>query len=189
MPYTIKEVNREYFQRSMFFLYPVLKIPSSVSIKPTCTYLSWENKYDVTDKRLICLFPKIDIEQPMKALHEKKYLLGNSRYENMYMLEDGSIVYVFNLDNIAKDWDHLLEGRYSKLSAYVRLAINDYFRANLKTAGYMDSYLNPDKYYDIYAKLLGVDPDLLREGIELLSKPDMGKEHLTLTYVNSEMSI
>ena len=189
MPYTIKEVNREYFQRSMFFLYPVLKIPPTVSIKPTCTYLSWENKYDVSDQKLICLFPRIDIEEPMKAMHEKKYLLGNSRYENMYTLEDGSIVYVFNLDNVAKDWNNLLEGKYSKLSAYVRLAINDYFRAKLKTAGYMDSYLNPDKYYDIYAKLLGVDADLLKEGVELLSKPDISREHLTLAYVNSEMSI
>ena len=187
MPYTITEINRKYFQRSMFFLYPVLKIPSTIGIKPTCTYMSWEDKYDVSDYRLICLFPKIDIEKPMNAMHEKKYLLGNSRYESMYPLENGDVIYVFNLENVSKDWNHLLEGRYSKMSAYVRLGINDYFRANMKTAAYMNSYLNPDKYYEIYSKLLGVDVDLLKDGVELLSKPDITKEHLVA--VNSKISI
>lgn len=187
MPYTIKEINKNYFQRSMFFLYPVLKIPPSVSIKPTCTYLSWEGKYDVSDHRLICLFPKIDHTQSMKAFHEKKHLLGNSRYETMHVLENEDVIYVFNLQNLSKDWGYLLEGKYSKLSAYIKLAVNDYFRANLKTAAYMDSYLNPSNYYEVYAKLLGVDADLLKEGVELLGKPDIGKEHLI--YVSSKISI
>lgn len=189
MPYTISEVNREYFQRSMFFLYPVLKIPSNASIKPTCTYLSWEGKYDVSDHRLICLFPKIESTSPIKALHEKKYLLGNSRYETMHVLEDERVVYVFNLENISKDWDRLLEGGYSKLSTYVRLSVNDYFRNTPKTAAYMDSYLNPSKYYDVYSKLLGVSVDLLKEGVELLSRPDITKEHLSVLHVNTEISI
>lgn len=189
MPYTIKEINREYFQRSMFFLYPILKVPPTASIKPKCTYLSWEGKYDVSDYRLICLFSKMDVEHPVKALHEKKYLLGNSRYETMYTVEDDGIVYVFNLENVSKDWDHLLDGSYSKISSYTKLCINDYFRTNTKTGGYMDSYLNPSKYYDIYSKLLDVDSDLLKDGVELLSKPDMVKEHLTLVNINSEISI
>lgn len=189
MPYSIKEINRDYFQRSMFFLYPVLKIPSTVNIKPICTYMSWENKYDVSDHRLICLFPKIDITEPLKAAHEKRYLLGNSRYEHMELLDDGRVIYVFNFENLQKDWNHLLEGRYSKLSAYVKLAINDYFRINSRTAAYMDSYLNPGNYYDAYSKLLGVDIELLKEGVELLSKPDISKEHLSAAVVNTKISI
>lgn len=189
MPYNIKEINREYFQRSMFFLYPVLKIPPHVNIKPTCTYLSWEGKYDVSDYRLICLFPKMDLTEPMKAANEKKYLLGNSRYETMEVLEDGRVIYVFNLENVHKDWNNLLEGKYSKMSAYVKLAINDFFRGNSKTLAYMDSYINPGNYYEAYGSMLGIETEILKEGVELLSKPDMSREHLLITHVTSELSV
>lgn len=189
MPYNIKGINREYFQRSMFFLYPVLKIPSHVNIKPICTYLSWEDKYDVSDCRLICLFPKMDLTEPMKAANEKKYLLGNSRYETMEELEDGRVIYVFNLENLQKDWNYLLEGKYSKMSAYVKLAINDFFRTNSKTLAYMDSYINPSNYYETYAKMLDIETEVLKEGVELLSKPDMSREHFSITRVKSELSV
>lgn len=189
MPYNIKGINREYFQRSMFFLYPVLKIPSHVNIKPICTYLSWEDKYDVSDYRLICLFPKMDLTEPMKAANEKKYLLGNSRYETMEELEDGRVIYVFNLENLQKDWNYLLEGKYSKMSAYVKLAINDFFRTNSKTLAYMDSYINPSNYYETYAKMLDIGTEVLKEGVELLSKPDMSREHFSITRVKSELSV
>lgn len=189
MPYNIKGINHEYFQRSMFFLYPVLKIPSHVNIKPICTYLSWEDKYDVSDYRLICLFPKMDLTEPMKAANEKKYLLGNSRYETMEELEDGRVIYVFNLENLQKDWNYLLEGKYSKMSAYVKLAINDFFRTNSKTLAYMDSYINPSNYYETYAKMLDIETEVLKEGVELLSKPDMSREHFSITRVKSELSV
>ena len=187
MPYTIKEVNRRYFQRSTFFLYPGLKVPTHVEIKPLSTFLSWENKYDLSDRRLICLFPTI--ESQLQKIHEKKYLLNNARFEDFIELSDDKCLYVFNFDNLSKDWDCVVHGQYSKMSTHMRILIGDFFKNEQKSQGYMDSYINPDKYYDQYSKLLDVEQDLLKEGVELLSPPNLDKEHLLNKYINFEVSL
>ena len=187
MPHTIKEVNRRYFQRSTFFLYPGLKIPPHVEIKPLSTFLSWENKYDVTDRRLICLFPPI--EGGLKKIHEKKFFLNNSRFEDFIELPEDKSLYIFNFDNLSKDWDCVVHGEYSKMSTHMKICISDFFRTEPKSAAYMDSYLNPATYYDQYSKLLDVEIDLLKEGVELLSAPDLNKEYLLNKYINLEVSM
>lgn len=187
MPYTIKEVNRRYFQRSTFFLYPGIKVPPHVEFKPLSTFLSWEDKYDVSDRRFICLFSMI--EGDLKKIHEKKYLLNNSRFEDFIELPDDKCLYIFNFDNLSKDWDCVVHGHYSKVSTYLKICIGDFFRSDQKSAAYMDSYVNPDKYYDQYSKLLDVELDLLKEGVELLSAPNLDKEHLLNKYINFEVSL
>ena len=187
MPHSIKEVNRRYFQRSMFFLYPGLRVPPHVQFKPVSTYLSWENKYDVSDRRLICLFPETQSE--LQKIHEKKHLLNNSRFEDFIELSDDKCIYVFNFDNLSKDWDCVVHGKYSKMSTHMKICIGDFFRADPKSLGYMDSYLNPASYYDQYAKILDVEQDILKEGVELLSLPDLGKEHLLNEHINFEVSL
>lgn len=188
MVHSIKQINKEYFQKSMFFLYPMLKVPPSVEVKPECTYMSWEDKYDVDDKRLICLFPEIG-SSSMRKYHEKKYLIENRRYETMHPVEGGKTIYVFDFSNLSKDWTNLIAGNYSKLSTSVKLSVTDFFRMNPKTAAFMDSYIRPEKYYEVYAKLLNVDVELLKEGVELLGKPDMSREKLLSSQVNLEMSV
>jgi len=41
---------------------------------------------------------------------------------------------------------------------------------------YMDSFLFPEKYFNIYSELLGVNEEVLMEVGELCTKPDMEKE-------------
>ena len=43
---------------------------------------------------------------------------------------------------------------------------------------YVDSYLFSEKYFSLYADLLGVDENLLKEVGELCSPPDLEKENL-----------
>ena len=40
----------------------------------------------------------------------------------------------------------------------------------------MESYLFPEKYYDVYSDILNVPISLLAETIELCDKPDLDKE-------------
>jgi hypothetical protein len=43
---------------------------------------------------------------------------------------------------------------------------------------YIESFLNPPEYHDVYAKSLNVSIDLIREVYEICSKPDIFKETL-----------
>ena len=45
---------------------------------------------------------------------------------------------------------------------------------------YMHSYLIPEKYFNNYADLLGVDTDMIIKVGELCTKPDLDKETLIL---------
>jgi hypothetical protein len=44
----------------------------------------------------------------------------------------------------------------------------------------MQSYLLPEKYYDNYSEILGVDIETLKNVTELCDKPNLNKENLIL---------
>jgi hypothetical protein len=44
----------------------------------------------------------------------------------------------------------------------------------------MDSYLNPEKYYEVYAKLLGIEPSVIKAVGELCDPCDIEKETLKI---------
>jgi hypothetical protein len=64
--------------------------------------------------------------------------------------------------------------------------IRDHFNKNSSTHVYVDSYMFPEKYFSLYANLLGVNEELLREVGELCSKPDLEKENLMAEVINLE---
>ena len=51
---------------------------------------------------------------------------------------------------------------------------------------YVHSFLYPNKWYERYAELLGVEPNLLKEVGELCDKPDFDKETLLIQVANLE---
>ena len=95
-------------------------------------------------------------------------------------------IYVFDFEVYQNDWFHFLTGKYSKLSTMIKKAIKTYYGELSSEYKYIDSYLYPEKYYEVYAKLLDVDvKDLKRIG-ELCDSWDMDKETLKIPVENLE---
>lgn len=173
--YKIKDLNRKYFQKSTFFLYPLLKIPKSII--PVVTYLYWDG-YSSEDSVLICRYKPFGTDIEKKT--EKDHLIGHSLYKDYYPLEDGTLVYIFTLKDIESVVEMFLRGEYSKFASAAKERILAFYKPETPTRGYMKTYLYPEYYYDLYSKFLNVSEDLLKETVELIDPPNLEKERLTL---------
>jgi hypothetical protein len=85
-------------------------------------------------------------------------------------------IYVFDFSSYASDWDHLIAGRYSKMSLKTKQTVLDYFERYSGNYIYMHSFLFPNKWFKRYAEILDVPEELLIEVGELCDKPDWKKE-------------
>jgi hypothetical protein len=94
-------------------------------------------------------------------------------------MEDQEI-YVFDFSSYASDWDHLIAGRYSKMSLKTKQTVLDYFERYSGNYIYMHSFLFPNKWFKRYAEILDVSEELLIEVGELCDKPDWKKELFTI---------
>jgi hypothetical protein len=72
-------------------------------------------------------------------------------------------------------------GKYSKLSTVLKKAIKSYYGDNSAEYKFIETYLNPEKYFESYAKLLNVDLELLKQVGELCDACDMDKETLKIS--------
>jgi len=68
----------------------------------------------------------------------------------------------------------------------LKLIILSHYAKSKKNYVYVDSYLNPEMYFDIYSKLLECSPKLLKDVGELCDKPSLRKETLEITLKNLE---
>ena len=112
---------------------------------------------------------------------EKNILLKHNRLSDFVKLNDNEVLYTFDFSDIAEDWMHLINGRYSKMNTTLKRKIRDHFDKNGSNYMYMDSFLFPEKYFNIYSELLGVNEEVLKSVGELCTKPDMEKEILMVT--------
>lgn len=175
---SIKTLYRDYFQKSRIFLYPMLDIKRGSSIVPIQTYISWKDQIFPEDKKLICLYHLRD-DAEYKAFEQNK-LFNNKYFEDFRETNDKKGVYVFNFDKLEADWTHFINGKYSKLSNEIKKKVREYFKDNNANVIYIESFMNPEKYYPIYAELLNVKVDLLKLVGELCECPDMSKEDLDI---------
>lgn len=173
--YAVTHLNSKYFQKSTFFLYPLLKIPKTII--PKVTYLTWEGHYTLEDKVFICVFKKFKKTAELEI--ERKHLFNHPLYVDYYELEDGDMVYVFSFKQHEKIIDTFIKGRYSKFSQNIKERIISFYKPNGNTIKFINSYLHPNVYYNNYSELLNVPVDLLEEVVELIDKPNLQKEHLT----------
>jgi len=176
---SIKSLYREYFQKSRIFLYPALEIKRGSSVTPIETYISCNDIISPKDRKLICLYHLRD-DKEYKTFEEQK-LFNNKLFDDFKEAGDNQGLYIFNFNEYNKDWDNFLKGRYSKISPELKRKIKEFFRTNTSNSIYVDSYVNPDKYYDLYAELLGVNKEVLKKVGELCSGPDLEKESLTIS--------
>jgi hypothetical protein len=175
---TIKSLYKDYFQKSRVFLYPLLEIKRGSSVMPIQTYVSWEGHYVPEDRKLICLYHLRDDEEFIRF--EKQKLLGNHLFLDFKPVEDDKGVYVFDLKKSKDDFDLFLQGRYSKMSAIHKKIVKSYYGVYSSNFVYVESFLNPEKYFAIYSEILGVDAEELRKVGELCSLPDMEMERLVI---------
>lgn len=173
----IKSIYTKYFQKSKSFLYPVLGIKKNSAFKPKGTYISIEDLIAPEDIRFICTFEKDDSEEFKEF--ETDMLIKNPLF--IEKIDSGdTTVYIFDYDIYANDWFNFILGKYSKLSNVLKRAIKSYYGANSSEYEYMDSYLNPEEYYDIYAKILDIDASVLKKIGELCTPCDLEKETLKI---------
>lgn len=175
--YKIQNVNRKYFQKSTFFLYPLLKIPKTVI--PMVTYLYWDDYSSSSkDPVLICRFKQFTKDSEKKT--ETEHLAGHPLFKDYYELEDETVVYIFTLKDFPALIDQFLKGEYSKFPPSIKERIVNFYRIETPTRSYMKSYLYPEHYYTLYSKLLNVPVKILVETGELADAPNLEKETLSL---------
>lgn len=179
----IEKIYSKYFQKSRSFLYPILGIKKSKSFTPACTYISIEEVVSADDMKLIVVFEPTDSEE--FTTFEQEELLSNPLFDQVMKMTDYN-VYVFDLEKYKQDWTSFILGKYSQLSTVAKRAIKKYYGENSAEYELVDSYLFPDKYYDTYARLLGVEVQLLETARELCDPCNIDKETLKLSVEDLE---
>ena len=89
---------------------------------------------------------------------------------------------------MAEDYDNVVAGTYSKLSKSHKNKIERFYGRWNSDFAYVESFLYPDKYYEVYSALLNVEDSVLRTSGELCSHIDAVKETLTATIKNFEFT-
>jgi hypothetical protein len=190
----ITELYSEYFQKSKTFLLPTLGIGRCNQTTDLMTFISWPGRYKPTNYKLIvCKKDNQNDREYMKF--EKVFLVSNVFFEYMEKLDNTTIAYVFDLEKFQNDWNAFLEGKYSKLSPWLKERIKAYFGENTKEWSYIKSFLYPEKYFEQYADLLYDENDRARgfeylmDVGELCAKWDFEKETLNFLTVPLDKSL
>ncbi len=178
----INEIYRKYFQKSKIFIYPLLDIKRGSVTVPTETYISWKEKYNENDIKLICVYKTTDKSDYIKF--EKEVLLKHTRLYDHTIINKNTSVFVFDFSDIKIDWFNFIDGKYSKIDKTLKNRILNYFNNNSANFVYVESYLFPEKFYDDYAAILNINAETLKSVGELCSKPDLEKETLKIIVKN-----
>ena len=181
----MKKLYREYFQKSKVFIYPLLGIKKGVRFVPIQTYMSWNGYYTQDMNKFLCLYNVKDD----KAFEnfEKLYLQTHNDYDEYHKIDDENHLYIFDMSRYSKDLKLFYRGQYSEFSQRTKNLISNFFGEKGTIAEYIESYLYPEHYYEVYAELLNVDVDTLMNVKELCDKPDLQKEDLKKDFVNVEL--
>lgn len=179
----IDSLYEKYFQKSRSFLYPALGIKRSHPFSPSGTYIALLGKFGADDMKLVCTY-KNDYS-PEFHVFETTMLLGNPLFVEKISILDYNL-YVFDFSIYQNDWFSFLMAKYSQLSTVLKKAIKSYYGETSTEYRYIETYLYPEKFYEVYSKLLGVDiKDLKRIG-ELCDAWDENKETLKIPVENLE---
>ena len=191
----MKQIYTQYFQKSKVFLYPLLNIKKGIRFVPAETYIKWEHDSISTKDILICAYAIKDNATATQEEIEKrkafdiffnKHLKTNELYYSRHKTDDLELI-VFDLSFFKKDLKKFKEGKYSEFSIMTKKIIMNFF-GNIGTiAEYMESYLYPEKYYEIYSELLNIPTSLLEEVIELCDKPNLKKEDFKKSILELEL--
>jgi hypothetical protein len=177
----IESLYKDYIQKSRIFLYPALGIKKGGSVTPIQTFTSWEGHYTKEECKLMTLYYLREDED--FVVFEKQKLIGNARFHDFKLVDEGRGVYVFDYNDLKEDWIKFLTGKYSKLSSPLKKKIQDFF--GISNRAYIDGFLYPERYFKLYASVFTTTKEdipsmqnLLKEVGELCSIPETDKENL-----------
>lgn len=171
----LKSIYSKYFQKSKVFLYPLLGVKRGNAVIPTETYICWDQHYGLEDMKLICLY-ETKASDEYKDF-ERKVLIKHTRLVEL-IKKNNKAIFVFDFSDLDSNWDHFINGKYSKLEASIKSKILKFFDKNSGNYAYMYSYLVPDKHFEEYSEILGVEEEFLKKVGELCNKPNIKKETL-----------
>ena len=180
----IESLYTKYFQKSRSFLFPALGIKRTSNFTPSGTYLSIEGVISPEDMKLVCSFPD-DESEGFKAF-EQQMLLSNPLFLEVIPIQ-GYKLYIFDFQIYKTDWFNFILGKYSKLSNILKRAIKNYYGDRSSEYKYIETFLFPEKYFSIYAKLLDIDVSILENTGELCDACDMEKENLIIPLEELEL--
>jgi hypothetical protein len=155
---------KQYFQKSLLFMYPLLNIQGKQSIRPIMTYLDCKS---LKGQYLICIY-KVDVLNWEKF--NKNVLLKHNALKSVIEINDLETAYVFDMSFVKNDYDLIVNGNYSKLSKFTKKSILSFYDISSFEGTQINICLFPEK---------------LNRTKEWCDKPDMEKE----TYFISERMI
>ena len=170
-----------YFQKSRIFLYPALETKRIGSVTPINTFISWTGKITQDDRKLICTYYLRNDKEFVNF--EKRALLNNELFDDFKEAKDDEKrvgIYIFDFNKYAVDFDTFLKGKYSRFKSTIKQRIKNHYNGNNSNSVYVDSFINPNKYYEMYSDILGMPVSQLKGG-ELCDRPDFQKEHLRIS--------
>lgn len=186
--YNLKEgIIDTFFQKSYKFLYPLLGISLGHKILPAQTYMTWQEKIAINDFKLICIYELSD--SPEFKTFERKILQRHQYFEDFKEGVGNKGIYIFDLWNYKEDISLLMASKYSQFSNETKKILLDYYSVNKFSREYVDSFLNPENYYAIYASHLDVSEKLLREVGELGERFTREKENLIMSVLEPKFLI
>ena len=170
-----------YVQKSMKFLYPLLKIAFDSKILAVQTFLAWDGEVAINSCKLICVY---DVKEEVEfTKFERTVLRGHELFAAFFDVENNRHVYIFDLKQYKTDVFLFLKGKYSQLSEETKLTILDFYKRNKFLKEYIDSFVNPENYFEQYPKLLDVSVRTLRNVGELCDPFNRTKETLCIKKV------
>jgi len=180
----IESLYTKYFQKSRSFLFPALGIKKTANFSPSGTYVALDGLIQPEDVKLICAYK----EDPSEGfrIFEEQMLLSNPLFNQVLHIRDYNL-YVFDFQTYTDDWFNFMLGKYSKLSNVLKRAIKAYYGENSTEYKYIESFLYPDKHFEVYAKLLDVEVRTLRKIGELCDPCDLEKESLKIPVEDLEI--
>lgn len=177
----IKSLYDKYFQKSKVFLFPLLGLPKYKGEMKT--YIMLNNIIRHEDLKLICYFKDVNTKE-FEDYRDK--ILKNKYFLEEHVNKEKEHIFIFSLKDFKTDYETFLKGKYSYLSDEAKMLIKKYHGPLTNEYKYVDTFLNPKEYYNIYSNLLSVDEDVLREVGELCDPYDINKEFLKFEFLVSE---
>lgn len=180
----IDSLYTKYFQKSRSFLFPALGVKKTANFSPAGTYVAVDGIVQPEDMKLVCAY-KEDKSEGFR-IFEEQMLLTNPLFNQVLHIREYNL-YLFDYQTYMDDWFNFMLGKYSKLSPVLKRAIKAYYGDTSSEYRYIESYLFPDKFFDTYAKLLDVDPYMLKKIGELCDPCDLEKETLKIPVEDLEI--
>lgn len=167
-------ISSAYRQKSKLFLWPLVRIKRTASLKPLQTFLidPIQGIYE-TDYKIIAPFYK-------ESRFDEDYLLTNEFFHDFYETDE-LLVYVFDLRSYSDDFDKFLQGKYTEYSKASKALVNLYYGSQVglkvKPHPQIEAYLNPkEATYVKVAEELNIDVYKLIALKEIVNPPNLEKE-------------